>query len=65
MVEFNLPFQPFDRTAQCKQEEGNRSDLCVYVEPSRPVRHKETGLQRYISPSVPFLRSKGTVTMRI
>jgi len=39
--------------------------LRVQVEPSRSATHKETGLERYISPSVPFLRSKGTVTMRI
>jgi len=31
MVEFNLPFQPFDRTAQCKQEEGNRGVICVFT----------------------------------
>ena len=40
--------------------------ICVFKSSPAALQHtKKLALERYISPSVPFLRSKGTVTMRI
>ena len=59
MVELNLPFQPFDRTAQCKQEEGSSGVICVFTSSPAALQHTKKLALNVTSPRASLPAKQG------